>query len=125
MLNSVQRQEIICQQRLGVMGECAGVPDLQHFRIAVRASGFEHERGRTACSADERDDAQLTDGIGQIVTVRIVAEDAGPGGADTKTCEADGDIEICTTRKSAELRGDPQVVFDGGIAHQRLAERQY
>jgi hypothetical protein len=96
MLNSVQRQEIICQQRLGVMGECAGVPDLQYFRIAVRASGLDDDRSPLAL--DERDDAQLTDGIGQIVTVRIVAEDASPGGADTKTCEADCDIEICTTR---------------------------
>ena len=114
--NAVQRETSAVSNASACWANAVCVADLQHLGIAVGAAGFEHERGRAAGPADQRGDPQLTDGIGQIVAVRVVAQHARPGGADTESCEADGDIEICTTGKPGELRRDPQVVFDAGVA---------
>jgi hypothetical protein len=54
----------------------------------------------------------------------IVTQDARPEGANSKVCEANGDIEISTTWKPGELCRSAQVVFGAAVADEGLAERQ-
>src|SRR5215217_5602722 len=74
---------------------------------------------------DELADTKLINSIGEIVTVRVFAQDACPDGADAESPEANGDIEISTTGKPGELGCRPQVAFDAPIADECLAESEH
>ena len=83
MIDSVHSQDVPGEQRIGVLGERAVMADLQHLRVTVCTAGLEHQRGGPGGTAYQRGDTELGDGIGQVVAVGVVAEDAGPGGIDS------------------------------------------
>ena len=118
-------EHIGSQQRVGVLGERGAVANLQHLRVAVAPPALNISAVGPAARRTSGVMPSSTNSIGEVVTVRVVAQHARPDGADPKPSEANSDIEVCTTGKPGELGRSPQVVFDGAVADQRLAERQH
>ena len=113
------------QHGAGVLSECGGCSDLEHLRVGVSSACLEHEGGGAGRSTDGQPDSQVGDGVDQVVTVRIVAQHAGPGGTGPQSGEADGNVEVCATRESCEAGGEPQIVLDGAVSDQRLPEGEH
>src|SRR3954468_14065679 len=108
-----------------MLSKCCLVANLQYLRITIGSAGFEHQRSGTGPAAYQWDDAELINSVSQIVAVRVLAQYACPAGTQPEPSQANGDIEVCTTRKSAELRRRPKVVLDAAVAGECLAERKH